>query len=286
MRLSTGMTDSAAANADQIAYWNAKSGEIWARLQDVLDRQLQPLGEAAIAALAPRPGEQVLDIGCGCGQSTLALAEAVGPAGSVIGADVSRPMLDIARPRLARLPQARLLEADVQSHGFPPDSLDAAFSRFGVMFFEDPTAAFANVRAALKPGGRLAFVCWRAMAENPWMTVPLQAGLQRLPPPAPPTPGAPGPFAFADPERVRAILAGAGFAAIEIRPHDTAIGGNDLDAAVRTAVRVGPLGMLLRDNPDVRPADVEDAIRQALTPHLRDGRVYLDSATWIVTARA
>jgi SAM-dependent methyltransferase len=286
MRLSAGMTDAPASNTDQIDYWNAQAGDVWARLQDELDRQLEPLGRAAITALDPRPGEQILDIGCGCGQSTLALAEAVGPQGAVIGADISRPMLDIARARLAEQPQARLLEADVQTYPFPRQSLDAVFSRFGVMFFEDPTAAFANVRAALKPGGRIAFVCWRGMMENPWMTIPLLAALQKLPPPTPPQPGAPGPFAFADPERVRAVLDGAGFEAVEIRPHDTPIGGNDLDASVRMALRIGPLGALLRDNPQVRPADVEDDIRQALMPHVRDGRLYVDSATWIVTARA
>jgi SAM-dependent methyltransferase len=277
------MTDTA-ANADQIAYWNEASGRTWAEMSDLLDRQLEGVGRKAMAALDPQPGEQLLDIGCGCGRTTLELAARVGDGGAVIGVDISRPMLEEARRRGAQVPQARFIEADAQTHPFPPGALDAAFSRFGVMFFADPPAAFANIRKGLKPGGRLAFVCWRPLAENPWMSAPMIAASAHLPPPAPPQPGAPGPFAFADPERVRSILGEAGFQDIEIAPHDAKIGGNSLDDSVTLALRIGPLGAALRDNPDAAPKVVDD-IRKALAAHVEDGKVLLPGAVWIVTAR-
>ncbi|HEY5006799.1 MAG TPA: class I SAM-dependent methyltransferase, partial [Caulobacteraceae bacterium] len=203
------MPETATANSDQVAYWNAAAGETWTAMQDKLDGQIQPLGEAAMAALGLKAGDRVIDIGCGCGQTTAALAGLVGAAGTVLGVDISRPMLAAARHSLAAqgLGQASVIEADAQIHTFEAEAYDAVFSRFGVMFFEAPTAAFGNILKGLKHGGRLSFVCWRPFAENPWMTVPLAAAQPFFPDPAPPTdPLAPGPFAFADPERLRAIL--------------------------------------------------------------------------------
>ena len=274
------------ANANQITYWNDAPGRTWADLQDQLDIQLEPMGAAVLAALALRSRERVIDVGCGCGQTTLALAEAVGPEGLALGIDISAPMLSVARARSAGRPQVRVLEADAQTYPFDPGSFDALHSRFGVMFFDDPTAAFANLRKALKPGGRLAFLCWRTPAENPIMTLPMAAAAKHLPPPEPTTPGAPGPFAFADAERVRAILASAGFADVDLAPQDMPAGGNALDAALDLALRVGPLGRMLREHPEAdRDAAVAD-VRAALAAHARpDGRVFMDSATWIVTAR-
>lgn len=275
---------SEAPNAAQVAYWNDAAGQTWAEMQEALDRQLAPLGRAAMAALAPKPGERLLDIGCGAGQTTLQLAASVAPGGEVVGLDISRPLLEVAR---SRPPAAGVsfLEGDAQTHPFEPASFDGAFSRFGVMFFSDPPAAFANLRGALKPGGRLAFVCWRGMGENPIMTTPLTAALAHLPAPSPPDPTAPGPFAFADPGRVREILGKAGFERVELAPHDEKIGGGDLRTAVGLALRVGPLGMLLRENPDKRDVVVA-AIREELARHEGPDGVKLDSATWIVTARA
>lgn len=273
------------ANADQIAYWNAQAGETWAAQQDKLDRQLEPLGEAAMDALAPTPGEQLIDIGCGAGQTTLALAGRVGPDGAVLGVDISVPLLGVARRRAEGLANVSFLEADAQTWPFEP--ADAVFSRFGVMFFNDPSAALANIHRALKPGGRLAFVCWRPLAENEWMQLPMRAALPQVsvPPPAPGDPLAPGPFAFADPDRVRDILDGAGFWDVEIAPRDFMIGGNPLDESVALAMKVGPLGALLRENPGQRDA-VIDAVREAMTPHVGADGVRLPGAVWIVTARA
>jgi len=274
---------SEAANTQQVTYWNESAGPTWADLHAPLDRQLAPLGHRAIAAMAPKPGERVLDIGCGAGETTLDLA-ATGA--EVVGVDISRPLLDVARRRGAGVTGVSFLEADAQTHPFAAGSFDAIFSRFGVMFFADPPAAFANLRRALKPGGRLAFVCWRRPDENPFMTAPMVAALALVPtPPPPPEPGAPGPFAFADPERVRGILDAAGFTDVTLTPHEQKIGGNDLDTALGLALKVGPLGALLRENPD-QQAKVIEAVRGVLAAHDGPDGVTLDSASWIVTARA
>ena len=273
-------------NAGQITNWNETSGPTWAELQEPLDRQLEPLGRAAMAALAPGAGERILDIGCGSGATSLDLARSVAPGGSVLGADISRPMLEVARRRAVGVPWLSFLDADAQTYPFEAASFDGVFSRFGVMFFADPDAAFANIRRALKPGGRLAFVCWRTPAENPIMILPAttaHAYVKTIP--APPEPGAPGPFAFADPERVRAILGGAGFTDIALTPHNELIGSGDVETALGLSLRVGPLAALLRENPDQRDTMIA-AVRAALAPHEGPEGVKLDSATWIVTARA
>jgi SAM-dependent methyltransferase len=270
-------------NDEQIEFWNGPPGETWAALQDRLDRQLDPLGRAALGALQPRRGEHVLDVGCGNGQTTLQLAEAVGPTGRVVGVDVSAPMLAAARARKAG-PHVSFLRADAQVQAFD-QPFDAIFSRFGVMFFADPAAAFANLRRALKPGGRMAFVCWRSEGENPIMTVPLTAAKKRIPLQLPaPDPTAPGPFALADRARLERILQTAGFASVAITPHDERIGGNDRAATLELALQIGPLGRLLREHPEYR-AGVVDAVREAIEPFIVDGIAQLPSATWIVNAR-
>lgn len=273
------------ANAAQAEYWNAQAGPTWAEQQAPLDRQLQPLGRRGMEALALQPGERVLDVGCGAGATTLELAAAAAPGGEAVGIDISRPLLDVARRRAAGASGVRFLEGDAQTYPFEPGSFDAVFSRFGVMFFADPPAAFASLRRALRPGGRLAFVCWRAMSENPIIALPMQAASRRLTPPPPPEPGAPGPFAFADPDRVRAILSAAGLEEVALTPHDEKIGSGDLSTTLALALRVGPLGGLLRENPDKRDVVIE-TVREALAAHEGPEGVKLGSATWIVTARA
>lgn len=277
---------SEAPNAQQAVYWNEQAGLTWSELSPLLDRQIEGVGKRAMAALAPQPGERLLDVGCGCGQTTLALAQLVGAGGEVIGADLSRPMLEIARQRAAAagVRQVRFVEADAQTFAFEPARFDGLFSRFGVMFFADPKAAFGNLLGALKPGGRMAFVCWRGFAENPLLAAPMAAAAAHLPPEPPPEPNAPGPFAFADPERVRGILSAAGFANVEIEPFDTDIGGNSLDDSLTLAMRIGPLGARLRENPEVAPTVVQ-AVREALSAHERDGAVWMKGAVWIVSAR-
>jgi SAM-dependent methyltransferase len=282
----------AAANDAQVDYWNTTAGETWARHQQQLDRQLEILGLEAMRVLAPATGERILDIGCGCGETTLELAAHVGPSGAVVGVDISEPMLEVARRRdppagVAR-PAFRNLDAqtaDLRAADLGRAAFDGAFSRFGVMFFADPTAAFANIRAALKPGGRLAFVCWRPFQDNPWMREPMAAAAPLLPPLPPVDPIAPGPFAFADDGRVRGILADAGFGSITVEPFDARIGGSSVEETVNLTLRVGPLGRILREMPQMADA-VVGAVRAAIQPHDTPGGVLMPAAVWIVSARA
>lgn len=275
------------ANAAQIDYWNATAGHIWAQFQRQLDRQISPLGREAMRVLAPKAGERILDIGCGCGQTTLELAAHAGPSGAVTGADISMPMLDVARSRA--LPpesaQAVFLEADAQSTQFGEGMFDAAFSRFGVMFFSNPVEAFGNICKSLKPGGRLGFVCWRPFQDNPWMRAPLEAAAAFLPPSPPADPTAPGPFAFADARRLRGILTEAGFRDISIDPFDSLIGGGDIEESLNLALRIGPLGTALRENPQFI-TEAEVAIRPVLLRYLTPQGVLMPASVWIVLARA
>lgn len=257
----------------------------WAEIREPLERQLAPLGRRAVAALAPRPGERVLDIGCGGGETALDLARAVAPDGTVVGIDRSAAVLAFAQRAADGCARVRFVHADAQSFRFEPAAFDAAFSRFGVMFFADPTAAFLNIRRSLKPTGRLAFVCWRALAENPLDLLPLRAAAAHVPPQPPHDPDAPGPFAFANPARVRGILERAGFGEIAITAHDEPVGSGDLETMLAVCSRVGALGKILRENPEIRAAALP-AVRAALAAHDGPDGVRLNAATWVVTARA
>jgi SAM-dependent methyltransferase len=256
----------------------------WAEVREPLELQLAPLGQRALEALAARPGENVLDIGCGGGTTALDLARAIAPDGAVVAVDLSAAVLAFAPRAATRCERVRFVHADAEVFPFAPASFDAAFSRFGVMFFADPTAAFINVRRSLRPSGRLAFVCWRALEENALDNVPLKAASAHLPPQPTPDPEAPGPFAFANPDRVRRILEGAGFEQIEIMAHDEKVGSGDLDTMLAVCTRVGALGMILRENPELRTAALP-AVRKALAAHDGPDGVSLNAATWVVTAR-
>jgi SAM-dependent methyltransferase len=256
----------------------------WAEVRELLELQLAPLGRRALAALAPRPGESVLDIGCGGGETALELARAVAPDGAVVGIDVSAAVLAFAQRAAEGCERLRFVNADAQVFPFEPATFDAAFSRIGVMFFTDPTAAFVNIRRSLKPNGRLAFVCWRALEENLLDILPLRAASAHLPPQPAHDPNAPGPFAFADPGRVRGILERAGFGQIEITAHDELVGSGDLEAMLAVCSRVGALGKILRENPELRAATLP-AVRSVLSAHDGPAGVRLNAATWVVTAR-
>jgi SAM-dependent methyltransferase len=188
----------------------------WAEVRETLELQLRPLGRRALTALAPQAGETVLDIGCGGGDTALELSRLVSPNGTVVGVDLSAAVLAFARRAAEGCERVRFVQADAQMFPFESASFDAAFSRFGVMFFADPAAAFINIRRSLKPNGRLAFVCWRALEENQLDIVPLTAASAHLPPQPVGDRDAPGPFALADPDRVHGILKGAGFEEIDI----------------------------------------------------------------------
>lgn len=254
------------------------AAEAWAEVRDLLDLQLSALGLRAMAALAPQLGEAIADIGCGAGQTVSQLAERVGPAGQVIGVDIAPQLLDLARRSAAGLGQVGFIEGDAQHLDLPAQSLDGVFSRFGVMAFTDPVAAFSRFHQFLRPSGRLALVCWRALAENELDLLPLRAaGLEaRLDP---------TPFSFADPDHVRATLRQAGFRQIEITAHDEPVSSGDVDAMATVLLKVGPLGRILRESPELRGA-AEPRLRAALSARGDPSRVALMAATWIVTARA
>lgn len=277
-------------NAQQIEYWNDSAAAKWVAQAPLLDAQLAPLGLAALERAAPRAGERVLDVGCGCGQTVLQLAERVGPGGRVFGIDVSQPMLARARERALELAceNVEFAQGDAQTQPFPESSFDLVFSRFGVMFFSDPAAAFANLRRALRADGRIVFVCWQELGKNPWMQVPVEAALTCVPPPERAAPGAPGPFAFADAERVQGCLRTAGFRGTRVEALERPVllgGGGTLDDALGFLLQVGPMSALLKGaEPELRRR-VRDAVERALGPYVSPEGVRLGSASWIVRAR-
>src|SRR3982074_2484348 len=256
-------------NADQIAYWNGPAGQRWADRQAAQDILLGPVADILIDRAKPRAGERVIDVGCGSGVTTIAFARKVAPSGHAFGVDISAPMLARARASAPKELPVDFALADATVYPFDPLSFDVLASRFGVMFFADPTASFANMRKALKPSGRLAFACWREPRENPWMMAPLQAVYKHVPKLPPQGPEDPGPFAFASEERVHRILAAAGFTGIAMEPCrlslDIAI-GRGLDAAVKGALEIGPTSRALEGQPaDVRAA-ATNSIREVLAP--------------------
>ena len=278
------------ANADQIAYWNEVAGAKWVRNQAQLDRLMAPLGDALIEAAAPARGESVLDVGCGCGDLALRFAAAVGRTGRVAAVDVSRPMLTHAAARehasgSGDLAPIRWIEADASARVFSPDH-NLLVSRFGIMFFDDPAAAFASLRRALAPGGRFAFVAWRGRAEVEWMQRPLEWLAPVLPVPEF-ADGEPGPFGLASGPATRAMLERAGFTDVTADPLDRAILiGADLDEAVAMLGDTGPAAGAIRE---AEPA-AQHAARQLLRRHLADhvgadGIVRLGAACWIYRGR-
>jgi len=276
------------ANAEQITYWNDVGGPKWVRYQAMLDRQLEAIGNRAITASKIHAGANVLDVGCGCGSTTLEIARRVGISGRCVGLDISRPMLEVAqeRARDGVVGNASFVEADAQVHQFDPD-FHIVFSRFGVMFFDDPVAAFTNLRRALQPGGRLAFVCWQALHRNPWMSVPMMAAFQHVKIEPPASQDAPGPFAFADVARVEGILASAGFHAAALTGVDVELaigGGADIDDTVAFLMDMGPLGRALAgESADIRAAVTRD-VKSSIASYTTGGGVRMSGAVWIVTA--
>jgi SAM-dependent methyltransferase len=265
---------------DQREYWNGPAGERWAQTREQIDANLAALGDAAIAFAAPRPGERVLDIGCGSGTTTFALRRLVEPGGSVCGVDISAPLLAVARERAAGT-DVTFIEADAATHRF--DRFDLVFSRFGVMFFTDPVAAFANLKTT---GGRIAFVCWRALGDNPWATVPLAAAGDLVPAEPPADPHAPGPFAFADRDRVADILARAGWRDIAIEPHDSSVVlGATLDEAIPYVMLIGPLARRTAELDRDTRAKIRDRVTRDLATRVSPSGIVLPAAAWLVSAR-
>lgn len=282
------------SNERQIADWNGKSGQRWLTWQERLDAMLAPYGAAALAAAAAQPGERVLDIGCGSGESTLDLARAVGPGGSVLGVDISEPLVARARERAAAAGlDAAFCVADAAHYPFAPRRADVLFSRFGLMFFDDPAAAFAHLHGALRPGGRLATVVWGGLADNGWARVPIEALRDLVPVPPLEKMEAAGPFSFADRDRAAALLAGAGFRDIAFArcaaevPFGLGATASEAGAdALEQAFHLGPMRALLaRQEAPVREAAFA-AVRAAFAARADARGVVLPGLGWVITARA
>jgi SAM-dependent methyltransferase len=276
-----------ADNVAQADYWNANAGQKWTEHQEHQDRVLRPVSDRLIAAAKPEPGQRVIDVGCGCGATTIQFAERVGPAGAVLGLDVSAPMLARARERAPQDLPITLALADATVHDVTSHAADLVVSRFGIMFFADPAKSFANLRKGLKSGGRLVFACWREPKLNPWLILPLREAGKHAPPLPETNPEDPGPFAFASEARVRRILSDAGFADIDLEPQDLELDiavGRGLDTAVRAAMTIGPTSRMLDGQSEAVRAAATADIRKALAAHARGDSVPLGAAIWIVTA--
>jgi len=280
------------SNDEMGRYWNESAGPVWVEQQERLDAQIGPLGVRTRDRAMLRSGERVLDVGCGCGGTTLELAGDVGAGGRVVAVDISRPMLERGKQRA----RAEGLEAcidwrldDAQTAPFEGAAFDLIFSRFGVMFFADPVAAFTNLRRALRPGGRLAFVCWQPRDKNPWMLAPALAAAQHIAFPMPLQPDTPGPFAFGDKARVRGILERAGFVDVA---HDAVnepmrLAGDSVEEALELCLQIGPVGAALRE---AKPSDeararVIGAVRQVIESFETSRGIEAEAGAWIVTAR-
>lgn len=304
-------------NREQAAYWSGSGGQAWLASIHHVEPELEPLGIAAMSALEVRPGDAVLDVGCGTATTTLALARAVGPGGRVVGIDLSPALLEVGRRRLggddqlsaegagdregARGPKGRrdgttvlLLQADAQAEA-PGAPFDAIYSRFGVMFFADPVAAFGTLRSATVPGGRLAFVCWQSIEQNPWFSVPAQAvsTTPGVPPPPPMPPGAPGPFAFGEADRVEQVLTTAGWRDVDIRPHRDELVLDE--AAIEHRVQMAlarafppPAPGASQESEEVRQLrrQASERARAAIAAQSEGGLARLSRAAWVVTAHS
>ncbi|MDD2876701.1 MAG: methyltransferase domain-containing protein [Acidiphilium sp.] len=271
-------------NAKQIAYWNEVAGPKWVRIQGAMEARLAGIEDLLLERAVPRPGEQVLEIGCGTGTTTSRLADAVGQTGHVTAIDVSRPMLNAARIRLAAQRNVTLIEGDAAVFGFDRQ-FDLLTSRFGIMFFEDPVAAFTNLRRALKPGGRAICIAWAPIGDNPHWSVPLALATARLGAPKPRQPHAPGPLAFDDIPYVENILTQAGFSAITVHAEPVTLFGRSLDDEAQVAATMGPAGALLDEKAAdaATRAELYDQFRATLSDYA-DSKARLRGTVHLITA--
>ncbi|MEM8663247.1 MAG: class I SAM-dependent methyltransferase [Pseudomonadota bacterium] len=270
----------------QRALWNGPAGQAWVDAQDLLDRQLAPMERILTDSIAATGAKRILDVGCGTGTTTLAAAARLGDDAHCTGIDISGLMVAAARGKAAQTgASVEFLEADAQTHAFAAASFDLIASRFGVMFFDNPVAAFANLRRATRTGGALRMVVWRTAAENPFMTTaervaaPLMPGLPER------RPDEPGQFGFGDKGRVEAILQESGWGAVDIRPIDAPC-SFPRSGLEKYIIRLGPVGRALAEaDEDVR-ARVQAALVPAFAPFVKGDQVEYTAACWMVSAKA
>jgi ubiquinone/menaquinone biosynthesis C-methylase UbiE len=271
---------------EQTALWNGSAGQTWVESQDLIGQVFQPFEDLLVAAIEPETSARVLDVGCGTGSTTLAAARRLGPEVRCTGVDISEPMIVAARARAERerLPVTFVL-ADAQTHAFEPASFDTIVSRFGVMFFDDPVRAFANLRRAASEDARLVFVAWRSAAENAFMTTAERIAAPLLPNLPVRRPNEPGQFAFGDGDRVRRILEASGWSEIDLQPIDVPCAMPE-SALTAYVTRFGPVGRVLHEASDQVRAEFIENVRAALAPYVQGAEVRFTSACWRVAARA
>ena len=270
--------------SEQRALWNGVAGRAWVDAQELLDRLFTPFERLLVQTVTSVSARSVLDVGCGTGSTTLAVARALGAGGRCLGIDISEPMTALAQARAAqqRLP-AQFICADAQTHPFEPAAVDMIMSRFGVMFFSDPVQAFSNLRRAAREQARLVFIAWRSADDNPFMTTAERAAAPLLPDLPPRRPGAPGQFAFADRDRVHTILHESGWNGIDVQPLDVECALSETDL-VRYVTRLGPVGLILHDADENTRARVVEAVRGAFDPYVHGDQVRFTAACWMVSA--
>jgi SAM-dependent methyltransferase len=281
------MATSAEINADMLAFWNGKGGDIWVARQEHTDITLAPVTDALLAFAAPRSGERVVDIGCGCGAPTLEFARAVAPSGRVAGLDISGPMLAEGARRASRAGITNVDWRQTDPATAALEEYDLLISAFGVMFFGDRVTAFTNMRRAAGPDARMALVCWRTLDENPWMQVPMTAAARHLPPRPKSVPNAPGMFAFADRDHVTDVFTAAGWAPPRFKKLDMDLdiaAGRGLKEAVVQSTQIGAVNSWLRNQPaDVISAAVA-SVHEALAPYADGASVRLPGAMWLISS--
>ncbi|NSX18105.1 class I SAM-dependent methyltransferase [Cupriavidus taiwanensis] len=271
---------------EQAALWNGASGQAWVERQGVLDDMFRPLEAQLVEAAGRAAAQRILDVGCGTGSTTLALARRMGAEGHCTGIDISAPMLAAARSRAQRDGiDATFIHADAQEHAFAPASFDMIVSRLGVMFFSDPVRAFANLRWAATSDATLHCIAWRSAAENPFMTTAERAAAPLLPNLPPRQPGAPGQFAFGERERVLAILQASGWGDIDVRPADVTCALPERALAGYLS-RLGPVGLALQGADATTRERVAATVRAAFEPYVQGDTVRYTAACWTITARA
>jgi len=285
------MNDAVVANDEFTAFWNDVLVEKFERFRNILLDGLSYHSQVPLGRLQIAPGAKVLDVGCGWGDTAIALARKVGPTGTVMGLDCCNAFLEKGRndARAAGLPNVSFVEADVQTYRFAPE-YDLCFSRFGMMFFSNPVAAMRNVRSALKPGATLMFVTWRSIDDNPWMAIPKKVVLDFLPPPGEDAATCgPGPFSMANRDVVTAQLEAAGFGDIGFgRTDGPVMVGSSVEQAMQFQLALGPAGEVFRVAGEVaerRRQEIERALREAIAPYEQDGRIVMQSSSWTITAR-
>ncbi|MFT4582479.1 MAG: SAM-dependent methyltransferase [Gammaproteobacteria bacterium] len=272
-------------NNDQEEFWNADGGKRWVEDIDRLESMLSGLSDKLISSVAAKEGESALDVGCGGGITSAAIASAVGAKGSVLGVDISEVILNVARTRFGKVGNLTFATADAAEFPFEANQYDVITSRFGVMFFPQPDVAFSNLRRAGKSDARMVFICWRALAENPWMGAPAAAAFTTLTPPEKPAPGTPGPFSLADPQHVKQLMGAAGFIDIKLSPIDEKLNLGKVDDALGFMTKLGPAAQPLREATEDQRQVAIAAMRGVLESNSTDEGVLMSGAVWLVEAK-